>query len=116
MKDKADKEGLTNIYSQVDEAENTILCQNCADIIFFGNVLHDFRDPLKVLKNAKLMLKPTGYLANVDWKKEATDIGPPVLKRYSEEKAADMISRAGFFIERTKNIGLYHYLIMAKPI
>ena len=70
LKNRAAKEGLENLYLKVGEAEKTILCKACADIVFFGITLHDFKSPPKVLLNAKRMLKPTGRLVNLDWKKE----------------------------------------------
>jgi len=56
LKEKASKEKLRNLKLKVGRAEETILCEGCADIAFFGIVLHDFADPVKVLKNSKRML------------------------------------------------------------
>src|SRR4030067_511676 len=47
--------------------------------------LHDFRDPAKVLFNAKEMLKPSGLVVDLDWKKVSMPFGPPVSIRFSEE-------------------------------
>ena len=47
-------------------AEDTIFCEACADIVFFGMVLHDFSDPVKVLLNTGRMLKATGRLVDLD--------------------------------------------------
>ena len=61
------------------------------------------------------MLKPDGKLINLDWKKIATSLGPPVSIRFSEETASKMIEAAGFKVESVQDSGLYHYLIMARP-
>ncbi|MFQ5762466.1 MAG: class I SAM-dependent methyltransferase, partial [Candidatus Bathyarchaeia archaeon] len=114
LKEKAAKEGLRNVSLTAGEAEETVLCDACADIIFFGIVLHDFRDAAKVLMNAKKMLKPTGRLINLDWKKEPMSLGPPQRIRFSEEEAARRIKAAGFSVEATKEAGPSHYLIVAK--
>jgi len=58
--------GIRNLEAKIGRAEDTVLCEECADIVFFGIALHDFKDPAKVLKNAKIMLKATGRLVNVD--------------------------------------------------
>ena len=50
------------LETRVAEAETTIFCKKCADIIFYGTVLHDFRDPIKVLKNTADMLAPSGKI------------------------------------------------------
>ena len=112
---KAAMQGLRNLVCKVGEAEETVLCEGCADIIFFGIVLHDFEDPVKVLTNAKRMLKTTGRLVDLDWKKEPMEPGPPLRIRLSEEEAALLIESVGFRIGTVKETGPFHYVIIAKP-
>ncbi|MCW4007409.1 MAG: class I SAM-dependent methyltransferase [Candidatus Bathyarchaeota archaeon] len=114
LKRKASQEGLKNIYAVVGAAEDTVFCNECADIIFYSTVLHDFKDPAKVLRNAKQMLKHGGKLVNVDWKKKPTVFGPPVWIRFNEEQAASLIEAAGFKIESIRDIGRNHYVITAQ--
>jgi len=105
--------GLMNVIAQTGKAEDLKLCDACADIVFFGIVLHDFQDPLKVLANAHSMLKPTGRLVDLDWKKEPMEFGPPLHIRFSEEKAIQLIEASGFKAQTIKASGLYHYIISA---
>jgi ubiquinone/menaquinone biosynthesis C-methylase UbiE len=115
LKEKASKEGLKNLTLKVGMAEEKVFCDSCADIVFFGIVLHDFSDPVKVLVNAKRMLKLTGRLIDLDWKKEPMHLGPPLQMRFSEEKASNLIITAGFKIDEIKKEGLYHYMVVATP-
>jgi ubiquinone/menaquinone biosynthesis C-methylase UbiE len=115
LKEQADKEGLTNLYLTSGRAEETIVCEHCADILFFGIALHDFQDPAKVLENARRILKPGGKLVDLDWKKEEMPLGPPLHIRFDEKKALRLIEEAGFIKESVKDSGQYHYLITAKP-
>jgi ubiquinone/menaquinone biosynthesis C-methylase UbiE len=115
LKRKASEEELENIITAVGEAEKTIFCEKCADIVFFSIVLHDFKNPPKVLQNAKRMIKPNGILINLDWKKKPTGFGPPTRIRFSAEEAQTMIKRAGFTIESNKDVGSNFYLIKARP-
>src|SRR4030042_2665139 len=115
LKDKASEKGLTNITAKVGAAEETVFCTECADIVFYSRVLHDFKDPAKVLRNAKQMLKPAGKLVNLDWKKKPTMFGPPLHIRFSEEQAADLIKDAGLTIESVKSAGRNFYIVTAKP-
>ena len=110
---KATAEGLTNLELKTGTAEETLLCRACADIVFFGIVLHDFQDPARVLGNAIQMLKPVGKLINLDWKKIDMKFGPPFSRRFDENTASQMIKQAGFRIESIKDSGQYHYLIVA---
>jgi ubiquinone/menaquinone biosynthesis C-methylase UbiE len=111
---KAATEDLKNLTLRVGEAENTVLCEACGDIVFFSIVLHDFNNVTEVLHNSKRMLRPTGRLVDLDWKKESMPLGPPYRIRFSEKKATKLIRSAGFEIEKTTNSGLYHYIIIGK--
>jgi ubiquinone/menaquinone biosynthesis C-methylase UbiE len=106
----------SNLELIVSPAEKALPCRACADMIFFGIVLHDFDDPAKVLKNAHQMLNPHGKLVNLDWKKIGTPFGPPVSKRFDEATAARMIESAGFKVLTNQDSGSYNYIITAKPI
>jgi ubiquinone/menaquinone biosynthesis C-methylase UbiE len=112
---KALEENLHNIKLTTAEAENSILCNQCADIIFLGNVLHDFDDPAVVLRNARKMVKPGGRLVDLDWRKESVEIGPRLGKRFSPDYASELIAAAGFIIESIANSGQYHYIVIARP-
>jgi len=115
LKNKALREGLKNIDLKVGKAEDTVLCEACADIVFFGIVLHDFEDPARVLMNAKRAIKPDGRLVDLDWKKESMELGPPVRIRFSQEESVHLIESANFNVEAVKEFGPYHYLIVASP-
>lgn len=116
LMEKAAAQGLQNLDAQASPAEETILCRECADIVFFGIVLHDFADPSRVLVNARKMLKPSGKLVNLDWRKEPMSLGPPLPKRFSEAEATHLIESVGFRVIEVKNSGIYHYIITATII
>jgi ubiquinone/menaquinone biosynthesis C-methylase UbiE len=116
LKAKAEKEGLTNIFITAGDAEAVVPCEGCADIVFFGICLHDFREPGQVLLNAKRILKKGGVLADLDWKKKPTSRGPPLDIRFDEAKASALIKAAGFAIEAVSDSGPDHYLIFARPL
>ncbi|MDD1669233.1 MAG: class I SAM-dependent methyltransferase [Methanomicrobiales archaeon] len=113
LRTQVEKEGLKNLTSQAGEAENTRFCEGCADIVFFGIDLHDFRDPVAVLRNAKQMLGPRGRLADLDWKDEPMEMGPPLEKRFSTGKAKSLIESVGLRVLSVQDAGPYHYLIIA---
>ncbi len=115
LDEKATKEGLENVILKVGTAEDLVLCRACADFVFFGIDLHDFRDPAKVLINAKKMLKPGARLVDLDWKKERMELGPPLQVRFAQEEAVTRIEEAGFRVHSVKQAGPYHYLIIARP-
>jgi ubiquinone/menaquinone biosynthesis C-methylase UbiE len=114
LKDSAKAQGLTNIAAQVGEAEGTVFCRECVDFILFSMDLHDFRDPTKVLFNAKEMLKPSGLVVDLDWKKVSMPFGPPVAIRFSEKHVAGLLQTAGLTVIDVRDAGLYHYVVTAK--
>ena len=115
LKYRAVEKGFTNVKAVIAEAEETVFCEGCADFVFYSIVLHDFRDPVKVLKNAKRMLKPSGKVLDLDWKKMSVSFGPPERIRFSEEKASALIKDAGFKILSTNDVGSYHYIVVGIP-
>ena len=116
LQKKANQEHLTNLELTFGMAEEHVLCENCGDIVFFGINLHDFTSASQVLQNARRMLKPSGKLVNLDWKKVPMRIGPPLHIRFSQEKAIDLIKGAQFHIVRIQDAGPHHYLIIASPL
>jgi ubiquinone/menaquinone biosynthesis C-methylase UbiE len=114
LQKKAAEAGLDNAFLTVKEAESSMVCEACADFIFFGIVLHDFREPDKVLLNARQMLKPGGLLINLDWKKETMKLGPPLEKRFDFDTASTLLRKAGFSVEKSENWGPYNYLMTAR--
>ncbi len=115
LKRRAAETRLTNVRAVAASAEETVFCDACADIVFYSIVLHDFRDPAKVLQNGRRMLKPSGTLVDLDWKKRRMAFGPPFEIRFSEEQASTMIERSGFVVKSVRDIGSYHYLVVAQP-
>ncbi|MDO8578973.1 MAG: methyltransferase domain-containing protein [Dehalococcoidales bacterium] len=115
LKEQAAREKLDNLHLTTGRGEETILCEECADFVFFGMDLHDFQDAAKVLENARRMIKPAGRLVNLDWKKVEMRFGPPLEKRFDEQKAKTLIEAAGFSVETISDSGPYHYLITARP-
>jgi ubiquinone/menaquinone biosynthesis C-methylase UbiE len=117
LKAAASAAGLNNIQTAVGEAENTLPCEGCADVVLMANVLHDFADPVAALKNARHMLKPGGRLADLDWKKDKDQLhGPPFAKRFDQEKATAMLNRAGFKVMSSALMGPFHYLLIAEAV
>ncbi len=114
LNQKATLLGLQNIITKIGPAEDAVFCSKCADMVFYSMVLHDFSDPTLVLKNAWNMLKPTGLLLDLDWKKIQVPFGPPYSIRFSEDYASTLIRNACFKVFDVRDVGNYHYVVEAK--
>jgi ubiquinone/menaquinone biosynthesis C-methylase UbiE len=44
LNEQATREGLKNLHLTIGRAEELVICSKCADIVFFGIVLHDFQE------------------------------------------------------------------------
>lgn len=113
LNEKLKLASITNCTTLTAKAEETIFVEAKADLVFMGTVLHDFEDPEKVLINARKMLKKNGKLVNLDWRKKKTDMGPPLEKRFSKDKASKMVEAAGLKIIKLQNYDDNYYLIEA---
>lgn len=114
LRDRARREGIDNIELRRGMAESIVLCEGCGDVVFYGIVLHDFKDQSRVLMNSKRMLKPGGVLVNLDFRKDS-GVGPPRRVKFTEEEAVGIIEGAGFRVEEVRIIEPYSYLIVATP-
>ena len=114
LKGLANAEGLNNLELSVGDAEQMLPCESRADFAFFGLVVCHLAEPVKIMENARKMLKPDGRLAVFDWKKKPTKQGPPLEQRHSEGEVVDFIKAAGFGPVMVEDCGNYHYLITAR--
>ena len=76
LEEKAARNGLTNLTAAVGQAEDTVLCRSCSDIVFFGMVLHDFAVPVRVLTNAREMSQAYGPAGQPGLEQDADGVGP----------------------------------------
>ena len=113
LRQHATDEGLSLLSAEVGSGEETVTCDGCANFVFFGIDLHDFNDPAQAIRNAKRMLKPSGLLVDLDWKPEPTPFGPPLRRRFSIDKARQLIEAEGFSVKSVAEAGPYHYVIIA---
>lgn len=113
LQERAAREGLDNLIAEVKAAEEAVVCEGCADRVFFGIDLHDFNDPSQVIRNAAKIIRPSGLLIDLDWKDQPMKMGPPAWKRFSQEKARHLLESEGFRIHSVADAGPCHYLIVA---
>ncbi len=67
-----------------------------ADFCLAAFILHETKEPQKVLDEAYRLLKPGGRLLAVEWRAEFDSPGPPQKIRVSLEKMEEMFVAAGF--------------------
>ena len=113
LRERVTQAGFANVDARIGLAERTVLCEACADFVFFGIVMHDFANPKAVLRNARRMLKDSGKLVDLDFKKISMPFGPPLDVKISEGEAKELIESEGLKVKRLRIIEPYSYLLVA---
>lgn len=95
----------------LEDAGHTSIPSASVDIAFMANSLHDF-DRNAVRKEVLRILKPAGRIIAIDWRKGATQGGPPQRIRMSEDDYLSLFS--GFSIYKRFDPGQDHFGIVIR--
>jgi len=107
--------GPGNIGLAPGEAAATGLGGHSADIVLLANIWHELDDYPAVLAEMQRLLVPGGVLAILDWHPDREPPpGPPADHRISAGDVAGELSDNGWRVEDSRDIGRYHYLILAE--
>jgi 2-polyprenyl-3-methyl-5-hydroxy-6-metoxy-1,4-benzoquinol methylase len=86
-----------------------------ADIVLIVDTFHHIEQRPSYLKKVKKGLRRGGSLVIVDFKKEATPVGPPPELRVAAKEVEVELRAAGFAIDSVDNATLpYQYIIRAR--
>jgi len=120
LKAAAKERGIDNITTFVSDVGRKIPVQDRSiDVCLIATALHDFvedRIDQGVLAEIARVVKPTGILAVMEFKKIDGPPGPPIHIRLSPAEVTDWLDPYGFKKERSVDVGPYNYLIMLKKI
>jgi len=117
LKKEIKEKKITNVeVIKADITKRLPLEDRSVDIYFVSNVLHGFDDEEKkgLIKEVKRVLKNQGRFVVIEFKKEATEIGPPLEIRISEEELKELLEKFGFKLEKSQEISPYSYLSIFK--
>lgn len=95
--------GLEHVATILGDVTDPKLPKGELDVIFIISAYHHFEDPVKLLRNARLSLKPDGLVAIGEW-----------LNATSPEQVEAQMKTAGYKLERTETFlaknNLYIYI------
>ena len=110
------QKNLKNISTLLSNGIKIPIETSSLDLLITVNTLHEFEDRNKVLKEIFRILKPTGKLAVVDFKKKREGFGPPSKIRISSRQAKKIFEQNCFRILITKYLKYDYFLLFEKNV
>jgi len=100
---------ITTVWSDIETYGSTRIEKGSLDVIFLVNILHESPKPLNIIKESLRLLKKTGRVVIVDWKKISSPIGPELSTRINKETLVSAVSKLGLSLEEEFEAGKYHF-------
>ncbi len=100
LKERADARGLHNVKVVRGAFDDPMLPENSCDLVFFSSVYKEIDNRMDYMKKVRRVLKPGGRVAIIEYRPEATVVGPPVEMRLSSEQVKGELAVSGFTLEK----------------
>ena len=111
LETKISEQGIQNVRTMKSNLLATTIPNQSVDFVLMACVFHDLhRETLGAELNR--ILKSTGTICMVDWKKIPTEHGPPVEVRLTEEDVIREMNDMGFTNSEVYEAGQQHYGIV----
>ncbi len=107
LKNKNPPPNLRIIHANVFD---TGLSDSMADFCLLSFILHEVKEPGKLLEETYRLLKDNGRVCVIEWKTGVTPHGPPERIRISEESLKGLFSQAGFSDFKYTDWSVNHYV------
>ena len=100
LKERVKNRGLNNVEVVRGGFDEPMLPETCCDLIFFSSVYKEIDGRIGYMKKARKILKPGGRVAIIEYRRNASAIGPPMDMRLSPEQVIEELAAAGFTLIR----------------
>jgi len=97
------------IWSDIETYGATKIDKESLDVVFLVNILHESSKPLDIIKESLRLLKKSGKVVIVDWKKISSPIGPDLSTRLNKETLISAVNKIGLSLEEEFEAGKYHF-------
>jgi len=105
-----EKDPPANLQTVTADVTATGLPDGIADVVTAGFILHEIKEPERLLKEAARLMKQGGRLAVIDWREDTEYIGPPRSRRISRERVERMFKEAGLRFDEYINWTDNHFV------
>jgi len=103
-----------NITPVKTEEHSIPLDDGIAELVFMINLHHELDNPTLTIKEAYRILKPSGNIFIIDWKKKNMAEGPPTQIRCLPEQVKEQLVNSGFIHVNIFSELPKHFLLVGK--
>lgn len=110
--EKAKARNVTPVLSLPDDP---LLPDGLCDLVLIVDTYHHFPDGEAYLRRLTRTLAPRGRIANIDFHKRPTPVGPPLDHRVSRDDFVAAAAHAGLDVASEPGFLPYQYFVVLKP-
>ena len=112
IRQKKEKENLSNITTIKGSAKSVNLPENTVDKVLMVDVYHEFDFPVEMLGSIKKALHPDGKIYLIEYRGEDADVPIKRIHKMTESQAVKEMKAAGFKLERNiDNLPWQHCMV-----
>jgi len=115
LRERLAASGLRNVTPVLALADDPLLPAAACDVILVVDTYHHFPDRVAYLGRLTRALRPGGRIANIDYHKRATPVGPALAHRLSREEFLAEAQTAGLVIADEPTFLAHQYFVMLRP-
>jgi SAM-dependent methyltransferase len=114
LRARIEKQVVENITPVLALGDNSLLPLETCDLILIVDTYHHFPNRPAYLRRLVRVLKPAGRIANIDFQKRPTPIGPPMEHRVAREEFLRDAAAAGLKVEQEPTFLDNQYFIVLR--
>jgi ubiquinone/menaquinone biosynthesis C-methylase UbiE len=112
LRDRAEKEGTTNVVPILASANNPRLPGGAVDVVLILDTYHHIDDRLTYARGLRRFLRPDGRIAIIDWHKRPLPVGPEMDHKLAREHVLDEMKQAGYELAAESDVLPYQYFLI----
>ena len=115
LRERIGESGLRNVAPVLGLADDPLLPEGACDLALIVDTYHHFPDRTAYLRRLARSLKPGGRIANIDYHKRQTAVGPPLEHRLARETFLAEARQAGLAVVAEPAFLPYQYFVILRP-